>query len=726
MTRAPPLEGYDLQIEGADATWRVLRVARRERIHAPFSFELACAAEDGDGAPAEIDETVLVSAKATLTIALPEGTERTIVGIVDALECLGDDVVLTLVPSIALLEDTVDYQVFVDQDALQIIEAVLGERGITTDRRVVRALAKRSQCVQAFESVLAFVSRLCAEEGITWYLPRDAADQIVLSDSPGGFDDHEGVPELPVRGGAGLVSGESVFDASLTGVLVSDRVALSDYDFEKPSFDLAVKSEGEGARERYEFPGHYLDPDVGVALAEIRLEQYNGRETVLRAKTTSQRLVPGYVVTLHDPERDEVSGRWLVLEVRDEISTGPDGLAHTSEIVAVPAAHGYRAPPGEAPPPGGVQTAIVTGTPGAEISADRYGRVTVFHRWDRRRPRDDTSSAAQRAVQPPLSGGFMQPRVGWEVLIGFCGLSGDPPFILGRVANATSPPPSSLPGYKVVSAFGSSSTPGGGSANLIETDDSAGNEAMNFVASKDWSERTESDKKTTIKADDTWNVAADRTLIVGKVLSNTVGGAQSYAIGANRTVNVTSNHLIHAASESVAIGGLRTFNVGGDHGASAATLSRLVGAAKAEAAIESSNRAVKGPSMVVVGASWNTVAGASANVSVLGASTEVVSGQKSIKASRVAMNVKGVMRETLASRTVTAGADRTESFAAAASYKVGGSANLKGSEITVRATAKITLKAGGVTIQITPSTITITGNVKSATENEDKGEAHYR
>lgn len=721
-----PLDEYKLEIDGVDATLRPLRVSSRERVHAPFEVDVTCLAEDGAGARAEVDLAAAVAAKAKLTIALPDGGTRVVEGVIDVADAVGEGFLFRLVPVVATLGDAIDHQIFVDKDAVEILEEVLSEHGVTVAKRVTRTLAKRPQCIQAFESDLDFVSRLCAEEGITWFVSRDTAGEIILADNPSAFEDLEGDP-LPVRERGGLVSGEALFGARLTSALTPDKVTLCDYDFQKPQLDLTAQSEGEGARERFEYPGGYTAPDVGADLAALRLEQYQGRKKVLRAETSSRRMVPGYVVSLDHPDRSEVCGRWLILEVTQVVASArvAGESEHAAQVVLVPAEGGYRAPRGERPSLGGVQSAVVTGGSGAEIAPDAFGRITVLHRWDRRRPEDDTSSANHRVVQPPLSGGFMQPRVGWEVLVGFQGVSPDRPFILGRLYTGTAPPPSSLPGKKVFSAFGSATTPGGGSVNQIQTDDSAGKEAMNFVASKDWNERTENDKNTAVTADETLTVSADRTLIVGKVYGNSVTGSQTYTVGASRTVNVTANKTINAASETVMIGGARIFDVGGDYRASSATLTRLVGAAKAEAAIEHSNRAVKGASTVLVGASWNTIAGASASVSVLGASTELVSAVKSIKASRVAFAVKGVLNETLASRKLTAGGDRTESFSGAASYKIAGSAKLSGADITVKATSKITLKAGGVTITITPGAVKISGNVKSAVQNEDSGDITY-
>src|SRR5690606_21278554 len=110
----------------------------------------------------------------------------------------------------------------------------------------------------------------------------------------------------------------------------------------------------------------------------------------------------------------------------------------------------------------------------------------------------------------------------------------------------------------------------------------------------------------------------------------------------------------------------------------------------------------QGAHTVMVGGSWSTLAGLGASVSVMGANTESVGGAKTIDASKYTLSVRGAYRETLASRKVVAGSDREEGFGAAAKYSISGSATLQGSDITVKATSSITIKAGGVTIKITP------------------------
>ncbi|MEO7330715.1 MAG: hypothetical protein ABI193_19220, partial [Minicystis sp.] len=137
------------------------------------------------------------------------------------------------------------------------------------------------------------------------------------------------------------------------------------------------------------------------------------------------------------------------------------------------------------------------------------------------------------------------------------------------------------------------------------------------------------------------------------------------------------------------------------------------------------NRAVQGPSTTLVGGTWSVVAATTNNINVSGVSTELVGGVKSIRATSYYANVKGALGETFASRTVTAGGDRQEGFGATATYRVGASGKLKGSDVTFTATARIVLDAGGVKVTLTPGSIEISGDFKSDVAGIDDGKVDY-
>jgi type VI secretion system secreted protein VgrG len=297
--------------------------------------------------------------------------------------------------------------------------------------------------------------------------------------------------------------------------------------------------------------------------------------------------------------------------------------------------------------------------------------------------------------------------------------------VLGRLYNAESPPPNALPKDKVVSAFGTLTTPGGGSGNLVAMNDAAGAESMTFVASSDFNERTENDKVTSVTANEKASVGGNRKLIVGQVHKLGVAGAQTHAVGGSREVNVNANMSISAGSETIAIGGLRKFKVGGDSSTGCSSLFRVVGAAKVETAIEHQTRAVSGASAILVAGSWNAVGAAHASVSVGGASVEVVGGPKKVVTGKYFLGVKGALKQNFASRSVTAGASHDEGFNGAASYDISGSASFKGADVIIAADSKLTVKASGITIEITPGAVTIDGKFDGTVASVDQGDEKY-
>lgn len=692
-----------------------------ERVHAPFRLTLTGWFEAGAGTRAEVNVEALLGSTARLTLRGEHGG-RTIAGVIDGIDSFASGHRLHLVPRLAKLGRTVDHQLFRHEDTLAITRKVLGGHRVPLESRIARKLVARPQCVQAFESDLDFVTRLLAEEGIAYHLEHgDAGDVVVLGDNPGAYAALLGGEDLPFGSGeaAGLRQGESVFEVRLSAAMVTERVTLSDYDHERPLVDQRVAA-GDGSLERYEYPGGYRDPATGNALVTIRREEAQRDQRVLSGRSTSRRLAPGATFRLSGAPRDDMNGRWLVLEVAHEgrdhgTSPGQATLnRYQASFVAVRADRPHR--PARLPPPamGGVQSATITGPSGSEIHTEAGGRVTALLRWDRRRPKDDTSSHWLRPVQPATSGGVYLPRVGWETLLGFSGASADVPYELGRLYNGQATPPEGLPGQKVRGAFGSQTTPGRGSANVFRLDDAAGAEGMLVNASHDYNERTENDKKTTVAANDAHTIGSDHKDLVGVVQEVKIDGAQSYSIGADRDLSVGGNLVIEAASEAIGVGGLRSFTVGGDFKTTVGgALTRTVLGAKAEIATLSQNVHVTGGSRVSIGGTRLESAEVAVGVGVLGASNLSVAGAYTIASAKYSLSA-GALKEDYASMTISAGGAIEDAFAGAASLSVGGGLSLTGSIVSFVAMEKISIDAAGVSVIITPGSIEISAVVDSA------------
>jgi type VI secretion system secreted protein VgrG len=706
-----------LTIDGCEATLRVVRFEVVERAHVGYRATITFAAVDDDDVRVTLPMDDLVGQRASFTLR-HESEPRSFRGVVDRIEETGRDHVLVLVPALALLADRVDYRVRLDRDPVEVCKSVLEEAGLTVEVRVEHVPAARPQIVQHLESDLAFVTRLLAEEGILLHVESgDESDVVVLSDAVTSYTPLPGGERLPY--GAGDMAGlqaptEAVFDLRLDRRIAHDKVTLLDFDFERPALDLTT-SAGAGALERFEHPAGFVEPAVGSRLAQRRLEEARGQSHVLRGRSTCRRLAIGHTFRVEGAPRAELEGPWVLVELTHrgvDLTAGsagpdPDGAGprrYVCDLVARPSDVAVRPVREPRRGVGGVEHGVLTGPSGSEIHTERHGRSKVLLRWDREGKPNESSSAWLRSVQPATTGGFFPPRVGWEVLLAFVGHSADQPVELGRVYNGAAMPPESLPGRKVRSNFGSATTPGGGSENQLRFDDTAGNEELRMVASKNLNERTENDKSTGVKVDDVWNVGANHTETIGIQKSLAVKSSQSTTVLSSRSLAVTGRHALEASSEAIAIGGLRLVQVGGDYETSGAVYTRAIGAAKAEVAIQEINRHVTGSTTIVVGGSLIEVGGLASSESVLGAKNLLVGGPLSVKCASYSLQANA-LRETYATRKVKTGAQRVQSWASCEMKfaKLRG----KGAKVHVRAKSKIVLKGAGATITITKGEIVI-------------------
>ncbi|WP_437603084.1 type VI secretion system tip protein TssI/VgrG [Sorangium sp. So ce590] len=709
---------FELTVEGAPPL-AVQSFDAFERTHVGGSVRVLARVAPGRDEALVPDE--LLGKKATLEIT-PKDALRDVArrfhGVVDAIEGSGVGALLTIVPRLMPLEDGSDHRIFLEKDAVTIAEELLLEAGLTLDIRVPARPEPRIQCVQAFESVLAFVRRILAEEGISlWVEHQESEDVVVLGQDTSACHDLPGGARLRVVQDGGMATGEVVTEVRLIHRVTHDGVAVSDYDPDRPTVDQAA-SVGEQRFQRFAYPGRHRSPEAGAARARLLLEEEQTEGVVLRARTTCRHVAVGFIVELEDAPRDDENGRFRILEVRhrgsDFAANGPGDLRYEAELVAVPAARPARPRRQPAKGLGGLQTMTIMGPPGAEMHTDAQGRVKARFRWDRLSPEDDTASAWIRPVQPPLSGGFFLPRAGWEVLVGFMNdpaPTGDTPLELGRLDNGQAPPAESLPGQKVRSNWGTQSTGGSGKQNQIRFDDAAGNEGMHFAASKDATERTENDKVVRVTADEENIVGGNHTSTVTLQQVTTVTSGQTYSVGGNRDVTTTGVLGIFAASESVSVGATRKLTVGGDYEMKAATLSRIVGAAENVVAIQSTNRHVTGASTIAVGGTWTEIGGLTASMGVLGASTLTAGGPLSVSAKNVSINASVLSEKYAGLYRAHAGADFTVG-APVIKLKAGGAIRAKGADVSFKAKTRIVLKAGGVTVTITPASITVKGKLK--------------
>jgi type VI secretion system secreted protein VgrG len=147
-----------------------------EAVNALFRFDVDCLSVS-----TALDLKQFIGEEITLRVLLPEGGHRAWHGYCTAADWLGADgglarYRLTLSPFLAFLALRRDAFIFQDKDALGIAQEVLADYPQAHVRfEVTQTLAKRAICTQYQESDLDFLTRLLADEGLSYRFEHEQA-----------------------------------------------------------------------------------------------------------------------------------------------------------------------------------------------------------------------------------------------------------------------------------------------------------------------------------------------------------------------------------------------------------------------------------------------------------------------------------------------------------------------------------------------------------------------
>jgi len=521
---------------------------------------------------ADLDIDDLLSTPMSVAVDLPEGGKRYFSGLVTRFEFTGrqgrfSTYQATVRPWLWFLTLASDCRIFQNLSVPDILKQVFAPYTIAdVDTSGLSASYKpRLYCVQYRESDFNFVSRLMEQEGI-YYFFKSAAGRhtLVLADSfaahapaPG----YESVRYLPAEDHT-MRESEVIYDWRLSGEVESGAYVLQDFDFEKPSANLLVKSAqvrayGQSKHERYDYPGRYIERPQGETYARARLEALQSRYRRVRGATRARGLFPGALMTLTEHPRGDQNGQVLLLSANYRLSsdryepTPPDNPEPvlTCTFTALPKQLEFR-PECRARKPlmHGPQTAMVVGKRGEEIWTDPYGRIKVQFHWDRLGKDDENSSCWIRVAQGWAGkrwGSLYIPRIGQEVVVSF--LEGDPdqPLVTGSVYNADTLPPINLPEQATRSTLKSNSSKGGGGYNELRFEDKKGAEQVFIHAQKDLDQRIRQDsldwvgrdRHSMVAKDSREQIGGDRHLDVSGDRNEQAGGDVSTVAGTNMTLD---------------------------------------------------------------------------------------------------------------------------------------------------------------------------------------------
>ncbi len=543
-------------------------ISGSDAISQPFQYHLELLSEDD-----AIDFKSIVGQRVTVKLLLADASPRYFNGFISRFSQGARDGVLTsyhaeMVPWLWFLTRTADCRIFQKKSIPDIIQQIFKDLGFTDFKlNLYSNFEPRDYCVQYRETDFHFVSRLMEQVGVYYFFEHnDANHTMILGNDPSVHKECPGQPTARYELTAGGWQDDDVVtEWRLEEAIRPGSWAQTDYNFETPSTSLLVALPGPNKYEIYDYPGDYATRSDGDVLTKVRLEEDTTPGMIGQGGSDCRAFAPGYKFTLADHYRSDLNQPWLITEVHHRASQGGDygggamvsqdkEFSYQNTFTCIPASVPFR--PGRVTPRPvvrGCQTAMVVGPPGEEIHTDKYGRVKVQFHWDREGKRNENSSCWIRVSHPWAGKGWGAvsiPRIGQEVVVDF--LEGDPdqPIIVGRVYNAESMPPYSLPAGAMVSGFKSNSTKGGGGYNEIAADDTKGKEKVTIHGQYDMNTTVQHDKTTVVKS-------GNRTITVESgTNTETIKGTASLTVQAGaRMVDVTGGDYSATSSDGVFLHG---------------------------------------------------------------------------------------------------------------------------------------------------------------------------
>lgn len=405
---------------------------------------------------------------------------------------------LSIVPPEWLLTRARQTAIYQQASAPDMVREVLGRHGpaMRTPRDAPFSRV-HEYAVQFGETDHDFVFRVLSQDGIATLFDH-ANDRWLLTDDTvaGAIRFDEDIQWNPSNL---KPTGLAVLRWSEIAEVETGSVTRRDYDFTKPGFRLqASRVEKdlvpvEASLEDYDYAvGDFTVDAEGRPLVSNRLEAARSLFRRLRLETN---FAAGAGSRFHVRGPD-IEGDWLVVRSRSFLESSADGrTALLHELIVIPADRPFRPRVWPKPRAHGVQTAFVVGdTPPGTVDTDEHGRVKVELRWDRRDLGKGNPTRWVRVSQAWAGAGFgfvTLPRVGDEVLVAYSEGDPDQPIIVGRVHNAVSATPLTLPEeQKTMSVWKSQSFGASGPVdgyNFIFMDDAAGKELLAFRAQRDLS-----------------------------------------------------------------------------------------------------------------------------------------------------------------------------------------------------------------------------------------------
>src|SRR3989344_7538525 len=403
------------------------------------------------------------------------------------------------------------------------------------------------------------------EQEVIYYFFRHEKGRhvLVLADAYGAHSKaagYESVPFYPPT--AEQRELDHIDDWHLSHEVQPGSLALNDYDFQRPSARLEVRSaisrpHTASDYKLYDYPGEYVQSGDGEHYARTRIEAIQTQYERVQLRGTARGIGSGHLFSMTRYPRADQNREYLVVGARytvvqEHYETGFEDVEQqfVSHLDCMDASQAFRPQP-VTPRPivQGPQTAMVVGPKGEEIWTDQYGRVKVHFYWDRHDQSNENSSCWIRVSQSwaGKNWGSMQiPRIGQEVIVSF--LEGDPdrPIITGRVYNAEQTVPYDLPENATQSGMKSRSSKGGTPANFneIRMEDKKGVEQLYIHAERNQDIVVEVDESHSVGHDRNKSIGHNETVTIGNNRLRIVKQEDILSVGQRKTDSISQSYVI--------------------------------------------------------------------------------------------------------------------------------------------------------------------------------------
>jgi type VI secretion system secreted protein VgrG len=570
-----------LSLPGSATDVQVTSVTGEEGMSALYRFDAHVLVDGDDGFARRA-----IGAAALLTMQVDGAVTRAVHGIVSACQITGRTEsgaaisTLRIVPRMSRMKRRRTSRIFQDLTTREIVEQVLALSRVASRWQIARELPTRAYCVQYDETDYAFVSRLCASEGIFFSFdhPTDAGapgEVLVLADSANAYAPIDGPVDLKFRptgaeGSAMRVEEDHLQAFQLRHAMRTKRVLLRRFDFEKPpipSLDSAdvgrstpltdlesMRAFVDGGSTTYEHQHTREEALFDPIPAQLALEAETADAALAEAETACRRVQPGRRFRLVEHSLPELDGDYVAISCSHECHSPRFAKAgepiYRNRVTAVPASVPFRPKRPRRMVRQTLETAAVVGPSGQEIHTDELGRIKVQFHWDLQGTFTDQSSCWLRVAQPWAGSGYgvqFLPRVGSEVLVGYVHGDADRPVVLGSLHNGLNATPFSFPKDLTRSGIKTLASPGGQGGHELLFEDRAGaelvalrsNRTMQITAAEDATVGAARNLRVSAGGDRIEEVRGDASLTVGGAETRTTDGARRAVVGGSDGLKVT-------------------------------------------------------------------------------------------------------------------------------------------------------------------------------------------